>query len=128
MFQYSEVGLIKLMPYSIRIELLKKQLIRVYQKEKMFMKYKKTLSKEEKINYYTKEFNNLDSEIKDFIDLLKEANLPNEELTELYIFAKQARITLELEDNLFNINKEFLYNYKKEHDEINEEMKKRIML
>jgi len=128
MYQYSEAVLINLMPYSIRIELLKRQLIRVYQKEKIYIEYKNTLSNEEKINYYTNEFTSLNNEIKDFIDLLKAANLPNEELTELYIFAKQARIELELEDNLFNINKEFLYNYKKEHDEINEEMKKRIML
>ena len=36
--------------------------------------------------------------------------LPHITKKELYIFAKQTRIGLELEDNLFNINKNFLYN------------------
>jgi len=66
MYQYSEAVLINLMPYSIRIELLKRQLIRVYQKEKIYIEYKNTLSNEEKINYYTNEFTSLNNEIKDY--------------------------------------------------------------
>lgn len=112
MYTYNLNNLINVVPDSIKLELLKKELLKVYKEESEIINIP-----EEK-----QEFHWLNCHTRNVIELIQKANLSDENLTKLYKFAKEARHQLGLEDNLFNVHECVLY---EDYTEINEEINKR---
>ena len=131
--------LIKSVPYSIRFEILKKQLNDIYDLESKFLK----LMKKRGVNFYDEySYHRLellekyDSPISNdciytimqiFLKTIEKAELPNDMLTELYQWAKKRRNELGLKDNLFNLFDEYIFEAYK-YKELNEEINGRMVL
>ncbi len=116
MYSFNLYHLINIVPNNIKFELLKQELIKVYMKELAYIK--------------STDFNRRDGAVcmatQGLIDLIKQAELPDEILKDLYIFAKEARKELGLRDNLFNIYESVLDNpqqYEKINEQINSKKK-----
>ena len=131
--------LIKSVPYSVRFEILKKQLNDIYDLESKFLK-----SMEKRgVNFYDEyEYHRLElldkydglfsdeciyTKTQTFLKTVEKAELPNDMLIELYQWGKKRRIELGLKDNLFNLFDEYIFEAYK-YKELNEEMNGRMVL
>ena len=131
--------LIKSVPYSIRFEILKKQLNDIYDLELRFFELMKTrgvdfyaeyaFQRLELLKRYDNTFNNdcIYTKMQIFLNTIEKAELPNDMLIELYQWAKKRRNELELKDNLFNLFDEYIFEAYK-YKELNEEINGRMVL
>jgi len=131
--------LIKSVPYSIRFEILKKQLNDIYDLEVgFFVNMKKfgvdfysigTYSKEQLCEKYDlkRSADNIYVKTQTFVKTTEKSELPNDMLTELYQWAKKRRNELGLKDNLFNLFDDYIFEAYK-YKELNEEINGRMVL
>ena len=140
MHSFTIEELIKSVPYSVRFELLKKQLTDVYKKESdlkrmicnlneidenefSFTKDSIKIIVIENYNFYHK---NIQEMTDKFLKTIATADLPDQMLISLYQWEKEERKKMGLEDNLFNLFDLHIKNsssYKVLNDEINSRMK-----
>lgn len=131
--------LIKSIPYSIRFEILKKQLEDTYNLEVRFLELMKkrgvdfyaeyAFERLELLKRYDTTFNNdcIYLKMQTFANTIEKSELPNDMLIELYQWAKKRRKELGLKDNLFNLFDEYIFEAYK-YKELNEEINGRMVL
>ena len=107
--------LIKLIPISVKLEIIKEGILNLYKKEL-------EISKKSYIEelYYI----NIIEGYREVIDLVKKFNFQNEEIGKLYMWAKTTRKELGLEDNIYNVYDDiipFKHKYHEANDNINEQ-------
>lgn len=129
--------LIKSVPYSIRMELLKKQLTGIYIKEANMLENIKAsdkdfynvgyYSQDELCNRYTIGASNVFDSIDTFLKTLEKAELPDDMMLELYQWAKNNRKSMNLRDNLFNLFEGYINRYR-DYEALNEELNGRKTL
>ena len=131
--------LIKSVPYSVRFEIIKKQLNDIYDRETKFLENMKRFG----VNFYaettydrrqlcdkydsTISSDSIFRKMQTFVKTIENSELPDDMLTELYKWAKKRRIELGLKDNLFNLFDEYIYESYK-YKELNEELNGRMVL
>ena len=131
--------LIKSVPYSIRFEILKKQLNDIYDLEVKFFESMKRFGvdfyaesayeRHRLCNQYdsTIHSDSINRQMQTFVKTTEKSELPNDMLTELYQWAKKRRNELGLKDNLFNLFDDYIFEAYK-YKELNEEINGRMVL
>ena len=116
--------LINVLPESIKLELLKEKLEKIYNLEKKYIEFKDK-NKEKHGIYYTETLRQNENDIyikyKTFLILIKAANLSNEDKISLYKWSKNLRIKMGLNDNLYNVY-EKLIPWREEYAELNKKI------
>ena len=137
MRQFIMEQLITAIPYSIRMELLKQQLIEIYTYEAKIMDTLKrngvdfynvgSWTQNDIISQYSYDFDRIYEQSNKFIVAIKNANLPDEMIVELYQWAKNKRNEMNLRDNLFNLFEGCIQHYRI-YEHLNEELNGRKVL
>ena len=131
--------LIKSVPYSVRFEILKKQLNDIYDNEVKFFKNMKRFG----VDFYaesaydrmilsdkydsTRTNDSIWIKTQTFVKTIENSDLPNDMLIDLYEWAKKRRNELGLKDNLFNLFDEYIDEAYK-YEELNKELNGRMVL
>ena len=121
---------IVLVPKSIKLEIINELIENAYQEElKMFQIYGDDF-KDFKFHIDRTFISHrwiwgLQEEYKILIDVIKNANLTDEELKTIYLNSIKRRKDLGLKESLFNIDMRYLKDYELPFDKIEEKVKKR---